>query len=296
MFICSSSLRVELLRDSMKTSKTEKTNPGPDLSGAGIPQEEMASFGYRQIPAREKRQWVLRHFNSIARQYDSMNTILSFGLQHLWKRAAVEAIGLEPGDRVIDVCGGTADLSILCATHVGPDGRIILYDVNREMMEGGRTKVARNSMAEMIWFVQGDAEQISFRDEQFEAAIVGFGIRNLTRMEKGLEEMYRVLKPGGKMVCLEFSMPTSKWFRWLYDFYSFQIMPLAGQILVGSREAYTYLPESIRKFPLPEELTAILEGIGFSNVTYRNLTNGIAVIHSGLKPKNFLPQRAQRNN
>ena len=267
----------------MRTSQTEKPTPGPDLLGTGIPREEMASFGYRQIPAREKRQWVLRHFNSIARQYDSMNTILSFGLQHLWKRAAVEAIGLEPGDRVIDVCGGTADLSILSATNVGPDGRVILYDINREMMEGGRTKVARNSMAGMIWFVQGDAEQIAFQDEQFEAAIVGFGIRNLTRMEKGLEEMYRVLKPGGKMVCLEFSMPTSRWFRWLYDFYSFHIMPLAGQILVGSREAYTYLPESIRKFPLPGELAAILERIGFSNVTHRNLTNGIAVIHHGIK-------------
>jgi len=269
----------------MRTSPTEKPTPGPDLSRAETPQEEMASFGYRLIPAREKRQWVLRHFNSIARQYDSMNTILSFGMQHLWKKAAVEAIGLEPGDRVIDVCGGTADLSILSATKVGPGGRVILYDINREMMEGGRTKVARNSMAGMVWFVQGDAEQISFRDEQFEAAIVGFGIRNLTRMEKGLKEMYRVLKPGGKMVCLEFSIPTSGWFRWLYNFYSFHIMPLAGQVLAGSREAYTYLPESIRKFPLPGELKAILERIGFSNVTYRNLTNGIAVIHFGLKPK-----------
>jgi len=278
----------------MKNSQTEKPSPDPYLSVMNIPQEEMASFGYRQIPAREKRQWVLRHFNSIARQYDSMNTILSFGLQHLWKRAAVEALGLEPGDRVIDVCGGTADLSILSATNVGPDGRVILYDINREMMEGGKKKVARNSMAGMIGFVQGDAEQISFRDEQFEAAIVGFGIRNLTKMEKGLEEMYRVLKPGGKMVCLEFSMPTSRWFRWLYNFYSFHIMPFAGQVLVGSREAYTYLPESIRRFPLPRELTAILERIGFSKVTYQPLTNGIAVIHFGLKPKNFLPQKTQR--
>ncbi len=278
----------------MRTSKRERPTKNPDLSGVETSQEEMAPFGYRRIPAREKRQWVLRHFNSIARQYDSMNTILSFGLQHLWKRAAVEAIGLKRGDRVIDVCGGTADLSILSATNVGPDGRVILYDINREMMEGGRTKVARNSMAEMIWFVQGDAEQIAFRDEQFEAAIVGFGIRNLTRMERGLEEMYRVLKPGGKLVCLEFSMPTSGWFRWLYNFYSFHIMPLAGQVLAGSREAYTYLPESIRRFPLPEELTAILKGIGFANVTYQNLTNGIAVIHLGLKPKNILPQRTPR--
>jgi demethylmenaquinone methyltransferase/2-methoxy-6-polyprenyl-1,4-benzoquinol methylase len=268
----------------MKTSKAENPAPNPDLSGVETPQEEMARFGYRQIPAREKRQWVLRHFNSIARQYDSMNTILSFGLQHVWKRAAIRALELNFGDRVLDVCGGTADLSILAAREIGPGGLAILYDINRAMIEAGKPKVARTSLASRIWYVQGDAEQIAFRDEQFEAAFVGFGIRNLTRMEKGLEEMLRVLKPGGKLMCLEFSIPTSGWFRWLYDLYSFRIMPLAGQVLVGTREAYTYLPESIRKFPLPEELTAILERIGFSNVTYRNLTNGIAVIHLGIKP------------
>ncbi len=246
--------------------------------------EEMAYFGYRQVPAAEKVKWVRRHFNSIASQYDTMNTILSFGLQHLWKRGAVRAIGLKAGDRVIDVCGGTADLSILAAKNVGPHGRVILYDINRAMMEAGRRKVARDSMARRIWFVQGDAEWISLKDEQFEAAIVGFGIRNLTRMQKGLEEMYRVLKPGGKLMCLEFSIPTSGWFRWLYDFYSFHIMPIAGQILAGTREAYTYLPQSIRKFPLPDEFTSILKRIGFSNVTHRNLTNGIAVIHVGIRP------------
>jgi demethylmenaquinone methyltransferase/2-methoxy-6-polyprenyl-1,4-benzoquinol methylase len=269
----------------MRDPATGKPGPHPDLSRVETSQEEMASFGYRQIPAREKRQWVLRHFNSIARQYDSMNTLLSFGLQHLWKRAAIQALELKVGDRVLDVCGGTADLSILSARQIGSEGLVILYDINRAMIEAGKPKVAKISPASRIEYVQGDAEQIALRDEQFEAAFVGFGIRNLTRMERGLEEMFRVLKPGGKLMCLEFSIPTSGWFRWLYDFYSFHIMPLAGQILAGSRGAYTYLPESIRKFPLPEELTAILEGIGFSNVTYRNLTNGIAVIHLGIKPQ-----------
>jgi demethylmenaquinone methyltransferase/2-methoxy-6-polyprenyl-1,4-benzoquinol methylase len=243
----------------------------------------MASFGYRQVPAREKRQWVLRHFNSIARQYDWMNTVLSFGLQHSWKRAAIQAMELNPGDRVLDLCGGTADLSILATREIGPGGSVVLYDINRAMIEAGRPKVARTSLARRIWYVQGDAEQIALRDGQFEAAMVGFGIRNLTRMERGLEEMYRILKPGGKLMCLEFSIPTSGWFRWLYHFYSFHIMPLAGHMLAGTREAYTYLPESIRKFPLPEELASILGRIGFSNVTYRPLTNGIAVIHLGEK-------------
>jgi demethylmenaquinone methyltransferase/2-methoxy-6-polyprenyl-1,4-benzoquinol methylase len=269
--------------DPMKSP--EKTRPAQQtrISIAGSEQEKMVDFGYRQVPAREKRQWVLRHFNSIARQYDSMNSILSFGLQHLWKRAGIRALELKLGDRILDVCGGTADLSILAAREITPGGLAIVYDINRAMMEAGRPKVVRTSLASRIWYVQGDAEQIAFRDEQFEAAMVGFGIRNLTRMEKGLEEMYRVLKPGGKLMCLEFSIPTAGWFRWLYDFYSFRIMPIAGQILAGTREAYTYLPESIRKFPLPDELASILERIGFSNVTYRPLTNGIAVIHLGIK-------------
>lgn len=279
----------------MRTPETDRPTPKPGLPDAGPPQEEMASFGYRQVPAREKRQWVLRHFNSIARQYDWMNTVLSFGMQHLWKRAAIRALELNPGDRVLDVCGGTADLSILAAKEIGPEGSAVLYDINRAMIEAGKPKVARTSPASRIWYVQGDAEQLALRDGQFEAAFVGFGIRNLTRMEKGLEEMYRVLKPGGKLMCLEFSIPASGWFRWLYHFYSFHIMPLAGQILAGTREAYTYLPESIRKFPLPDELASILERIGFSNVTFRPLTNGIAVIHLGIKPNKIFATENTEN-
>jgi demethylmenaquinone methyltransferase/2-methoxy-6-polyprenyl-1,4-benzoquinol methylase len=267
----------------MGSPETDRPPKKPGLPAVETSPEEMASFGYRQVPAREKRQWVLRHFNSIARQYDWMNTVLSFGLQHLWKSAAIRSLELNPGDRVLDVCGGTADLSILAAREIGPAGSAVLYDINRAMIEAGKPKVARIPLSTRIWYVQGDAEQIAFRDGQFEAAMVGFGIRNLTRMEKGLEEMYRVLKPGGKLMCLEFSIPTSRWFRWLYHFYSFHIMPLAGQILAGTREAYTYLPESIRKFPLPDELASILDRIGFSKITYRTLTNGIAVIHLGIK-------------
>ncbi|MBI5966841.1 MAG: bifunctional demethylmenaquinone methyltransferase/2-methoxy-6-polyprenyl-1,4-benzoquinol methylase UbiE [Deltaproteobacteria bacterium] len=254
-----------------------------NFSQAGKDQEEMAYFGYRRIPAAEKVKWVVRHFNSIAREYDSMNTLLSFGLHHLWKRAAVKALGLRAGDRVIDVCGGTADLSILAAKAVGPEGWVILYDINRAMMEAGRPKVAKASLTGRVLYVLGDAEHISFAAGQFDAAIVGFGIRNLTRMEKGLEEMFRVLKPGGKLMCLEFSRPATALCRWLYDMYSFQIMPLAGRIFAGSRQAYTYLPESIRLFPLPQELAVILKRVGFGGVTYRNLTNGIAVVHLGVK-------------
>jgi len=181
------------------------------------------------------------------------------------------------------VCGGTGDLSILAARAVGPKGRVVLYDINRAMIEGARPKVSRASLADRIISVQGDAESLSLPEGRFDAAMVGFGIRNLTHMQRGLAEMYRVLKPGGWMMCLEFSIPTSSWFRFLYDIYSFHIMPLAGKLLAGTREAYLYLPVSIRKFPPPYEFAAMLKEVGFSKVTYRSLTNGIAVIYTGVK-------------
>jgi demethylmenaquinone methyltransferase/2-methoxy-6-polyprenyl-1,4-benzoquinol methylase len=245
--------------------------------------EETANFGFRKIPAREKVKWVRHHFDTIAQKYDVMNTLLSFGIHYLWKRTAVRLLGLKPGDRVIDVCGGTGDLSILAVKKVNLPGRVVLYDINRMMMESGRRKSSNASSREKILYVQGDAENISFGSKRFDAAMVGFGIRNLTHMEEGFKEMYRVLKPGGRILCLEFSQPTAPLFRWLYDFYSFYIMPFLGLLIVGSRQAYTYLPESIRVFPLPQELSVLLEGIGFSKVTYRKLTNGIAVIHVGVK-------------
>jgi demethylmenaquinone methyltransferase/2-methoxy-6-polyprenyl-1,4-benzoquinol methylase len=245
--------------------------------------EETTFFGFRKVPVRDKTKYVLRHFNSVAAKYDFMNTILSLGIHYIWKRQAVSSMRLNPGSMVIDVCGGTADLSILAARATGSGGRVILYDINRAMMQGGKPKVERASLNARIHFVQGDAETLSFPEGMFDAAMVGFGIRNVTRMGRGLSEMYRVLKPGGKFMCLEFSLPASPWFRALYDFYSFFIMPLAGKILAGNREAYLHLPESIRMFLPPDEFISILQATGFSHVSCRRLTNGIAMIYSGEK-------------
>jgi demethylmenaquinone methyltransferase/2-methoxy-6-polyprenyl-1,4-benzoquinol methylase len=261
-----------------KRSEGEKGGAGKNV-GSG----ETAYFGYRKVLADEKVHLVQRHFDSIARKYDFMNTLLSFGLHRPWKRTAIKMLGLKSGDAVIDVCGGTADLAILAAEIVGPSGGVLLYDINRAMMTESLPKVARASLEGRIHYVQGDAERISLADGQFDAAMVGFGIRNLTRMERGFEEMHRILKPQGKLMCLEFSRPASTVFRFLYDFYSLYIMPTVGKMFTGSRQAYTYLPESIRMFPGPDELSAILERIGFRDVTYRRLTNGIAVIHMGVK-------------
>ena len=242
-----------------------------------------AYFGFQPVARSQKTDRVLQHFNSVARHYDFMNTLLSFGIHYLWKRMAVRAMRLRPGQRVLDVCGGTGDLAILAAESVAPTGRVVIYDINRAMIQAGLHKVDRKGLRDCVHYVQGNAESISAASGHFDAAMVGFGIRNVTDMQKGFEEMYRVLKPGGKLMCLEFSKPTFPPFRRLYDFYSFYIMPLLGELIAGSRQAYTHLPESIRMFPLPGELAAMLRRIGFSRVAYRPLTNGIAVIHLAVK-------------
>jgi demethylmenaquinone methyltransferase/2-methoxy-6-polyprenyl-1,4-benzoquinol methylase len=212
-----------------------------------------------------------------------MNTLLSFGIHYLWKHRAIGLLDLKPGDAVVDVCGGTGDLAVAAVRRTGVRGRVVLYDINREMMLAGKRKRSCRRLRRRIQFLQGDAEAMALPGNAFDAAIVGFGIRNLTDMPAGFREMHRVLKPGGRMVCLEFSRPTAPIFRWLYDQYSFHVMPWLGERLTGSREAYTYLPESIRLFPPPEALAALLTSIGFRQVGYWRLTNGVAAIHFGTK-------------
>lgn len=243
----------------------------------------MENFDYKKIDGRKKSQKILGHFNSVARKYDMMNTLLSFGIHHIWKRIAVGMLGLNSGERVLDVCGGTGDLSILAAGAVSPVGHVTLYDFSSAMINAGRFNKNNLLIRKRIQYIQGDVQQISFQDESFDAAMVGFGIRNVIDMKKGFKEMHRVLKPGGKMMCLEFSKPASPLFRLLYDYYSFYVIPFLGKAITGSVQAYTHLPESIRTFPSPDELTDILKNIGFLHITQKKLTNGIAVIHLAKK-------------
>ncbi|MDD5167799.1 MAG: class I SAM-dependent methyltransferase, partial [Syntrophales bacterium] len=226
-------------------------------------QGRYAHFGYREVPSEEKATQVSRHFSAIAKRYDLTNTIMSVGMHHGWKRQAVCMLNPQDGDRVIDLCGGTGDLALLSSPMVGDHGYVILYDINQEMMLAGRQKVKHSPAGNRVFYVQGDSERISFPDETFDAAMVGFGIRNLTDMKKGLSEVYRILKPDSKMVCLEFSLPTAAWFRMLYDLYSFTVIPLIGRFLTGSPDTSRYLPESIRTFPIQKELSSIMREVGY---------------------------------
>ena len=241
-------------------------------------QTRTATFGFTAYSESDKIHRVNRHFNTIATRYDLMNTILSGGIHYAWKRRAVETLMIKPGKKVLDVCGGTGDIACLSASRAGEKGVSIVYDINRKMMEQGKKKDMNG-----VTFVQGDAECISFPDNTFDAVSIGFGIRNVTHLETGFKEIFRVLKKGGTMCCLEFSKPENPLFRSLYDWYSFRIMPLLGGLITGSKEAYTAFPETIRAFPLPEELRRILKKIGFKEIKIKKLTNGIAVIHSAKK-------------
>ncbi len=237
----------------------------------------------RETSLSPKAAAVRGYFDAIAVRYDLMNTLLSFGQHHLWKRAAVKAAGIKEGAAIIDVCGGTADLAVLAAAEAGPSGTLLVYDFSREMLRAGAAKCAARNAGACIHPVCGDAQAIACPAGLFDIALIGFGLRNLQDIEKGLQELYRVLKPGGRLVCLEFSQPVSAWFKKLYDLYSFYVIPAAGKLAAGSHEAYAYLPASIRAFPPPQKLAAQMETAGFLSVSYRLLFNGIAALHTGQK-------------
>jgi demethylmenaquinone methyltransferase / 2-methoxy-6-polyprenyl-1,4-benzoquinol methylase len=249
---------------------------------------DKVSFGYRMVEAEEKKKLVHDTFTTIAESYDRADALLSFGLHFLWKRATVRRLGLGPGDRFLDVCGGTADLALRAAKRVGTSGRAVVYDFNRPMLEAGRRKRERAKRASPVMFIQGDAERLAFSDASFDAVTVGFGLRNLAHLEQGLREIHRVLRPGGRFAALEFSLPRRRWQRSLYAFYSFKLMLPAARLIAGTDGPFRYLAESIRVFDSPEELTGRVAAAGFIDVAFRPLTFGIAVLYFGRKPQEVL--------
>ncbi|MFQ5779265.1 MAG: class I SAM-dependent methyltransferase [Nitrospiria bacterium] len=237
----------------------------------------------RMPSGAEKEKAVQEMFSSIARFYDLNNSLLSLGRHHRWKRRTVQLLGLQRGEKVIDVGAGTADLSILAADVVGEKGIVVASDLNEPMLRIGQKKISIQR-SNRVFCLLGNAERLPFPDAAFDAALTGFCIRNLSNLNQGLREIYRVLKPGGRMACLDFSRPIRPFFRKLYDFYSFTLLPKIGQwVSKDSTGVYQYLPDSIRRFPDQEGLRTRIEAVGFKGVTYENLTGGIVAIHLGRK-------------
>jgi demethylmenaquinone methyltransferase/2-methoxy-6-polyprenyl-1,4-benzoquinol methylase len=247
--------------------------------------EDKVSFGYRTVGAGDKKRLVHDVFTPIAGTYDRADALLSLGLHFLWKQDAVRRLGLRPGQRVLDVCGGTADLALKAAKRVGGSGQAVVYDFNRPMMETGRRKSGRAHNGEIVAFVQGDAECLAFPDDTFDAVTVGFGLRNLADLDRGLGEILRVLKPGGRLSALEFSLPRRRWQRSLYALYSVRLMLPAARLITGTDGPFRYLVESIRVFDPPAGVAGRLGRAGFTDVAFKPRTLGIAVIYSGRKPQ-----------
>jgi len=246
-------------------------------------EEKTTYFGNTVIPEGDKEKRVKEVFDTVAGKYDLMNDLMSLGTHRLWKRAVAAETGLCPGQSALDVAGGTADIALLMAEKTGETGRVVVFDINSEMLTIGRDKCVDKGFLKNIRFVRGNAEQIAFADNTFHCATVGFGIRNVTHLDRAFKEMVRVVKPGGKVICLEFSHPQNPILGALYDFYSFNIIPVVGEAVTGNRSAYVYLPESIRKFPKQEALKKIMEDAGLFRVKYVNLFNGVAAVHVGYK-------------
>lgn len=223
-------------------------------------------------------------FSAIAGWYDLNNTVLSFGLHHRWKREAVARTLARPGDTVLDLCAGTCDLALLLADRVTASGRVTACDLNAEMLAVGRTKIAKRGYADRIACELGNAEALPFADASFDALTVAFGLRNVTHLSKALADMHRVLKPGARAVCLEFSRPTTAVLRKAYDLYSFTLLPKIGTLIARDRTGvYQYLPDSIRRFPAQEDFAALWREAGFHDVSYTNYSGGIVAIHSGVR-------------
>ncbi|OGT38424.1 MAG: bifunctional demethylmenaquinone methyltransferase/2-methoxy-6-polyprenyl-1,4-benzoquinol methylase [Gammaproteobacteria bacterium RIFCSPHIGHO2_12_FULL_38_14] len=240
-------------------------------------------FGYRHVSPDEKSSLVAEVFHSVANRYDLMNDIMSFGLHRLWKRIAVSEANIRPGQFVLDVASGTGDLVKMMAKEVGPSGKIVMTDINDSMLAIGRDRLIDAGYLNNIVWMQADAEHLPFQDQYFDCITIAFGLRNVTDKTKALTEFYRVLKPGGRLIILEFSQATSMVASKLYDLYSFHVIPQVGKMITKDKDSYQYLVESIRMHPHQSVLKAMMIDAHFEDVDYINLCNGIVAIHKGYK-------------
>lgn len=240
-------------------------------------------FGYRQVDADKKADLVAEVFSSVAGKYDVMNDVMSFGLHRLWKKIAMAHTGLKKGQRALDVAGGTGDLTVAMSNQVGPTGEVIISDINPDMLEQGRRRLIDKGIAGNVSFVEANAEALPFEENSFNCVTIAFGLRNVTDQDKALRSMYSVLKPGGRLLILEFSKPVLPGLNRLYDFYSFKVLPFMGKVIANDAESYQYLAESIRMHPDQATLKSMMQQAGFEQCTYHNMSGGIVALHKGVK-------------
>lgn len=244
---------------------------------------EQTDFGFKQVDKNQKASLVAEVFQSVAAKYDIMNDLMSLGIHRLWKRFTIDCSGARAGHKVLDLAGGTGDLTAKFSRIVGPTGEVVLADINDAMLKVGRDKLRDLGIVGNVQYVQANAEALPFPDHTFDIITIAFGLRNVTDKNKALASMYRVLKPGGRLLVLEFSKPTNELLSKVYDAYSFHLLPKIGQLVANDSDSYRYLAESIRMHPDQEVLKNMMEAAGFEQTTYFNLTAGVVALHRGFK-------------
>ncbi len=246
-------------------------------------EEDTTHFGFQTVEKNEKESKVASVFHSVAQQYDVMNDLMSFGIHRLWKRFTIDASGVRPGNKVLDLAGGTGDLTAKFSQLVGREGKVILADINSSMLNVGRDKLRDRGLVQNIEYVQANAQYLPFEDNTFDVITIAFGLRNVTDKDMALRSMYRVLKPGGRLLVLEFSKPEHELVNKAYDFYSFNILPKMGELVAKDGDSYQYLAESIRMHPDQETLKTMMDSAGFEQTSFKNLTGGVVALHKGYK-------------
>lgn len=246
--------------------------------------EKTTHFGYETVDVEEKAGKVADVFHSVAGSYDLMNDLMSGGIHRLWKRMTIEMSGVRKGHKVLDIAGGTGDLAAKFSRIVGPEGTVVLADINDSMLKVGRDRLVDRGIVDNVQFSQADAQHLPFPDNTFDIITIAFGLRNVTDKDMALRSMLRVLKPGGKLLILEFSTPKNTVLSKVYDTYSFSILPKLGKLFANDADSYQYLAESIRMHPDQNTLLEMLTTAGFANADFHNMTGGVVALHRGVKP------------
>ena len=246
--------------------------------------KQTTHFGYEQVAVEDKASRVADVFHSVAQKYDLMNDLMSGGIHRLWKRFTIEMSAVRAGHQVLDIAGGTGDLAYQFSRLVGPEGKVVLSDINASMLGVGRDRLLDRGVGNNVEYVQLDAQYIPFADNTFDCVTIAFGLRNVTDKDLALRSMLRVLKPGGRLLVLEFSKPENTLLEKAYDEYSFRILPFMGKLVTNDADSYRYLAESIRMHPDQETLKTMMDTAGFVDIEYHNMTGGIVALHKGIKP------------